>query len=46
MRHLHALADTLCFLLDSSVVMVILSILGFMLSVVVIALIVVFWENR
>ncbi|KAI1240171.1 Interleukin-7 receptor subunit alpha, partial [Lamprotornis superbus] len=30
----------------SSVVMVILSILGFMLSVAMIALIVVFWENR
>ncbi|NXU11099.1 IL7RA protein, partial [Pardalotus punctatus] len=30
----------------SSVVMVILSILGFMLSVVMIALIIVFWENR
>ncbi|NXA94809.1 IL7RA protein, partial [Melanocharis versteri] len=30
----------------SSVVMVILSILGFMLSIVMIALIVVFWENR
>ncbi|NWV74656.1 IL7RA protein, partial [Dasyornis broadbenti] len=30
----------------SSVVMVIISILGFMMSIVVIALIVVFWENR
>ncbi|NWV09261.1 IL7RA protein, partial [Ptilonorhynchus violaceus] len=30
----------------SSVVMVVLSILGFMLSVVMIALIIVFWENR
>ncbi|NWW78752.1 IL7RA protein, partial [Climacteris rufus] len=30
----------------SSVVMVILSILGFMLSIVMIALIIVFWENR
>lgn len=45
-RHLLALADVLCFPLDSGVVMVILSILGFMLSVAMIALIVVFWENR
>jgi len=45
-RHLHALADVLCFSLDSSMVVVILSILGFMLSVVMIVLIVTFWENR